>query len=308
MRRFARPFTLAVALLIAHVPPARARDAETRVATPALWVVRDADTTIHLFGTFHLLPPGLSWNHGPVEEAFERADLLKLEVAGLSTDPDKVRALVRARGLAPPGARIEDGMSAADAAILSRAIADSGLPKAHFDAMRPWFAGVTLGVGLLTKLGLDPAKGVDTALETRAIAMGKPVEGFETAEEQMGFLADFPEPVQRAQLVATARDLDKARHVAPRMVEAWARGDIDALGRMMNEGLRETPELSRVLLTERNARWADWIAARMDRPGHVFVAVGAGHLAGPDRVQAMLRDRHRLKVERVRTAPATRAR
>ena len=37
-----------------------------------------------------------------------------------------------------------------------------------------------------------------------------------------------------------------------------------------------------MMFTERNARWADWIAGRMQTPGTVFVAVGAGHLAGRD--------------------------
>jgi signal peptidase II len=33
---------------------------------------------------------------------------------------------------------------------------------------------------------------------------------------------------------------------------------------------------------DRNERWAAWIAQRMqDTKGHLFIAVGAGHLAGP---------------------------
>ena len=31
------------------------------VAHPALWVVKDADTTIYLFGTVHLLPTDTDW-------------------------------------------------------------------------------------------------------------------------------------------------------------------------------------------------------------------------------------------------------
>ena len=42
---------------------------------------------------------------------------------------------------------------------------------------------------------------------------------------------------------------------------------------------------------ERNARWADWIRARLRTPGTVFVAVGAGHLAGKDSVLAQLGER-----------------
>ena len=64
------------------------------------------------------------------------------------------------------------------------------------------------------------------------------------------------------------------------MVADWARGDPDALARLMNDDLKASPEVAQVLLYRRNARWADWIKARMARPGTVFVAVGAGHLSG----------------------------
>ena len=83
-----------------------------------------------------------------------------------------------------------------------------------------------------------------------------------------------------------------------KMVGEWSAGDPDAIARDLNESLRETPELGKVLLTERNARWAEWIEKRMAEPGTVFIAVGAGHLAGPDSVQAFLAKRN-LKAERV---------
>jgi uncharacterized protein YbaP (TraB family) len=52
------------------------------------------------------------------------------------------------------------------------------------------------------------------------------------------------------------------------------------------------------LLTQRNANWAGWIEQRLQEPGTVFIAVGAGHLAGTDSVQRQLR-RRGLKVERI---------
>ena len=52
------------------------------------------------------------------------------------------------------------------------------------------------------------------------------------------------------------------------------------------------PEIKKVLLTDRNQRWAGWIAKRMEQPGTVFLAVGAGHLAGKESVQAMLKANH----------------
>src|SRR3546814_14398728 len=69
------------------------------------------------------------------------------------------------------------------------------------------------------------------------------------------------------------------------MVTDWSNGDDQGIAALMNDGLGDSPELERVMLTDRNARWAGWIAARMKQPGTVFVAVGAGHLAGENSVR-----------------------
>src|SRR3546814_4255363 len=49
-------------------------------ADPALWVVKDEDTTIYLFGTVHVLKPGLSWFDEAVKTAFDASDQLMLEL------------------------------------------------------------------------------------------------------------------------------------------------------------------------------------------------------------------------------------
>src|SRR3546814_16535001 len=66
----------------------------------------------------------------------------------------------------------------------------------------------------------------------------------------------------------------------------------------MNESMEATPDLTKTLLFDRNANWAGQLQARMDQPGTVFVAVGAGHLAGQHSVQDYLKERG-LTVTRV---------
>jgi uncharacterized protein YbaP (TraB family) len=62
--------------------------------------------------------------------------------------------------------------------------------------------------------------------------------------------------------------------------------------------------LKQMLLGDRNARWAKWIAdALATRPGHLFVAVGAGHLAGDDSLIEALKP-HGLTAVRVQAPPA----
>src|SRR3954467_9076017 len=48
-------------------------------ADPAIFVVRDADTTVYLFGTFHALDGKTEWFNDQVKTAFDRSNELVLE-------------------------------------------------------------------------------------------------------------------------------------------------------------------------------------------------------------------------------------
>jgi len=269
-------------------------------ATPAMWVVKDRDTTIYLFGTFHLMAPGIDWNHGKVKSAFESADTLKLEIANLDAEAPAIANLMATKGQLPAGQTIFDGLTEAQKTALSAIIAQSGFPPEAIQQMRPWMGSLILSLGLYQKLGLDPNQGVDKTLEGLARAANKPVEGFETGAEQIGFFANLTDDQQKAMLVSTIEDWDQATTMLNDMIDAWKTGNADKLGDLMNTSLRSQPELSKLILADRNKRWADWIATRMATPGTVFVAVGAGHLSGPDSVQAFLKQK-RIKSTRVKT-------
>ena len=73
------------------------------------------------------------------------------------------------------------------------------------------------------------------------------------------------------------------------LIAHWQEGDPDKLAAEMNESLEATPELAQVLLIQRNMDWSKWIKERLARPGRVFIAVGAGHLAGKGSVQEQLK-------------------
>lgn len=278
--------------------PARAdAGAQARVATPALWVVRDEDTTIHIFGTAHLLPKGVQWLHGPVRRAFEQADTLVLEMVQ-PDDPAQLRPLVARLGLNPQGVSLSSQLPGPLRQEMAQAAAQVGLPVAALEPLKPWLAATTIAVAGLQSLGLSPDQGVEQVLTAHAKATGKAIDGLETPEQQFGFLASLPEADQMALLRSAIRDLHGLHAEANSLMQGWATGDIEAVGDLMNRSLQDSPNLSRVLLTERNARWAAWVARRMDQPGHAFLAVGAGHLAGENSLIAML-NRHGFKVQRL---------
>jgi uncharacterized protein YbaP (TraB family) len=277
--------------VMAQPAPAAAAAATTQKATPAMWVVKDSDTTIYLFGTFHLMAPGIDWNHGKVKAAFESADTLRLEIANMEAEAPIIANLMASKGQLPPGKTIYDGLTEAQKSALGTIIAQSGFPPQAIQQMQPWMGSLILAMGLYQKLGLDPNQGVDKTLDGLARAANKPVEGFETGAEQIGFFANLTDQQQKAMLVSTIEDWDQATNMLNDMIDAWKTGNADKLGELMNTSLRTQPELAKLILTDRNERWAEWVSGRMAKPGTVFVAVGAGHLSGPDSVQAFLKQK-----------------
>lgn len=289
---FAGPAALAQTAAPAPAPVA------TVDADPALWVVKDKDTTIYLFGTVHLLKPGLSWFDEAVKKAFDASGELVTELGG-TPDMASVQPAMLKYGVSMSGPPLSEKLPADKREAFLKAMAEAGLPQAAVERFDPWLAGTQLSMLTLVRAGYDPKSGVEEALDQAAKAAGKPVSGLETIDQQFGFFDSLPEAAQLTLLTEAIDKRDEAPAAFAKLIAAWAKGDAEALGVLMNEGLRSSPEMAKVLLADRNARWADWIKARLDKPGVVFVAVGAGHLAGSDSVQAMLKAR-KVKSKRVK--------
>ncbi|MEN3748054.1 TraB/GumN family protein [Sphingomonas sp. HF-S3] len=290
-------FAGAPALAQQAAPAAPAAAVATRDADPALWVVKDDDTTIYLFGTVHVLKPGLSWFDEAVKTAFDKSDTLVLEM--IEPDPATMQALMMKMVINLDGPNLSAQLPEEKRAAFAAAMSEAGTPAAGYERFDPWFASLVITLTKVAKLGYDPNQGAEKTLTAAAKAAEKPIVGLETAEEQLGFFDKLPQAVQVKYLEVTLDQLPKTGEMLDKMVESWAKGDPDTLAAVMNEGMAETPEVNKAILVDRNVRWADWIAERMKKPGTVFIAVGAGHLAGPDSVQTYLAAR-KLKTERVK--------
>ncbi|TFU03677.1 TraB/GumN family protein [Polymorphobacter arshaanensis] len=266
-------------------------------AEPGMWRVHDADTEVILFGTIHELPVTAVWQTPRILEAFDAADTLVVEV-DIPDDPFVVARAVETMGIQSGLPPIADRVPADRRAALLKAINEAKLPIAAVDRMRTWLAAITLSDRLVDAAGFDAESGADTLLMQRARATKKPIVGLETIEQQLGYFDTLTEADQRKLLLATLDDIGTARADAEKLVADWLAGNTDAIGANADKELRTTPELLARLVQQRNARWATWIEGVLKRPGKIFVAVGAGHLAGPDSVQTMLEAKG-IKVERI---------
>ncbi len=269
--------------------PAPVSPVQTIDIDPALWVVKDADTTIYLFGTVHFLRPGLGWFDEAVKTSFDAADELVVEII----DPDGPDAQIAVSKLAVDrrGTSLRDKLDAKDRTDYEKAMTDIGLPVEAFDQFEPWFAAITLGVLPVIKAGYDANSGADRVLLAAATESGKTLSELETVEYQLGLFDNAPEEGQIAYLNAVVDDIDQAVRQIDAMVDAWGKGDPGTLAKIMNDSFVDG-RLKDALLVRRNAAWSRWIDERLKRPGTVFMAVGAGHMAGEGSVQEQLKLRN----------------
>lgn len=285
------------ALLLAPSAMAQTPTAEAAAVTaapsgsgPALWVVKDEDSTIYLFGTVHVLKPETPWGTARVDQAFASADEYWFEIADLNNQ-DGVMPLIQAKGISPDRP-LSSLLTAEELADLDAAARTVGATAAQLDPLRPWLASLQLALASIQKAGYIAANGGDQILHARAAATGKPIKGFETAPQQIGFIADMSEDAQLAMLRSGLKEFDQADAFLGRMVSAWATGDVDGLDVLIGQEMKaESPEMYTVMLTSRNENWADQVQILLAGSGTVFISVGAGHLAGEDSLQTKLAQR-----------------
>lgn len=263
---------------------------------PALWVIKDADSTIYLFGTVHVLRPTTAWGSPAVDAAFDSADTIWFEI----TNPDDQAAampLVMQHGI-DPSRPLSSLLNAEEYAKLTEAASTIGLPVQQLDVMRPWLVALTLSMAPLMKAGYDPTSGIELVLRARAQAGDKPIKGLETIEEQILILAGFPEDAQLNFLRQSLDSYENASVELDGLVDAWVVGDVDGLADFAHEMRDGDARIYDAMLTRRNTNWAGQIETMLEGSGTAFIAVGAAHLAGDDSVQAILGQRG-VTVERV---------
>jgi uncharacterized protein YbaP (TraB family) len=282
----------------AYATPQPAVVQTATAARPALWEVTDQDTTIYLFGTIHLLPDNYRWRTPAIDKAIDSSSTLYVETIVDPKDPKPLIAAMRSLGYSNGLPPLADRIDPAKRPLLETAIAKSGIPRSYFDRMETWAAAFTLLGVQYREIGLGGENGPEQTLRDAFSEAGKPVGQLETNAEQLGFFDVLPESAQRSLLEGAIESPTTATVDFSEMLRGWATGDVEAIAKTFNHDLAESPALRQILLDRRNANWSRWIEQRMEKPGVVFLAVGAGHLAGSDSVQSMLQ-RQGYRVRRI---------
>jgi uncharacterized protein YbaP (TraB family) len=263
---------------------------------PAMWEVTDGVSKVTLFGTVHTLPRGVDWFRPHVLHALDSADRLVLETV-MPDSPAAVLPVVMKLARLPAARPEQERLPESWWPVYQRAAAR--LKPGPMEWYDTWFISLTLSNLQTQANGMDPRIGVEAVLSERARIRNLPIVALETMEEQLIYFDALTEPDQQQLLVSTLEELESSKGRIDAMIGDWMAGNTEALAARVNDDFERSPMLRRMLVEDRNARWAAWIAGQMKTsPGAMFVAVGAGHLAGTGSLVEELEKRG-LQVKRV---------
>ncbi len=264
----------------------RVLEARKRNDAPPIWVIEDVDSKLYLYGTVHLLPPELTWQHDDMREVFNSAGTVFFEVPSDDAASLKASVLTSSLGFYKDGQRLSDRLDSYQLKLLEAAANNGDIDLQVLDSMKPWLAGEFLNVSAATQEGLSAEISADEALKSRARRLQKNILYLDTIESQLRLSADQPEFVQMTLLSEALAGFNKMGPEARKVAQAWATGNAPFLTRnVIKAAQAKSPDMYRSLFIDRNINWTQQLLPFMEGSGTGFVAVGIGHLLGEHSLQ-----------------------
>lgn len=257
-------------------------------AEPRVWVVRDADSEMILFGSVHVLPPGLPWRPPALDAALLAAEDLWFELPVDAVSEREVARLAMVTGTLPPGQSLFALLPPEDATRLLRIAETYGVDRASLDRLKPWLAEVALATALYRRIGAAADHGVEATISATApLSAGR--KALESPADQISLFNAASVPDQIASLRGAMDEIDADPDAFATLIAGWMAGDVTALERETQSLRSLSPALFQRLIVQRNAAWTATLVARLEGKGTTVVIVGAGHLVGDQGLPARFR-------------------
>lgn len=287
--------------------------------SPAMWKIADEDTTIYLFGTYHVLPQGFRWRTPLLNKVIAEADEVVFE--SREDEDEDAEAEIDANPLSAPKMS-EEARRFAELVLAYRAetplthrldpknvakfvrlLEQARIPIWRAERAPPMMTMLAISVRLSELKGSERTLGVESIIEAEFQESGRPISAIEDPIEVLENLFKIDEAVLIDAIDTSLEEWDGCRFFEAEKVDwatehSWAKGELDEIDQneMFDGAFGEA--FYKVLVLDRNRAWIDWVKERMEEPGNLLLAVGAGHMEGPDSLVLMLQA-DGIEVERI---------
>jgi uncharacterized protein YbaP (TraB family) len=256
-----------------------------------MWMAEGTSNRVFLLGSIHLLREQDHPLPRIIDDVYEEAETLYMELDMDDLDPLLMQATINRLGMLEEGTSLREVMGEDLYAEAAARAAELEIPFEMLDRIEPWYAAITVEQLVLTRIGFNAAYGVEMQLLRKAASDGKEILGFETVEQQLGYLDGLSLEAQRELLMQTLTESAAIREIMDDLILAWRSGDIDYLEQALLDDVSGYPELYDAIVADRNRLWVDTIDELLDDGQDYLVIVGALHLVGEDGVPRLLEQR-----------------
>ena len=256
-----------------------------------LWMAEGTSNHVYLLGSVHLLREEDHPLPRVIDEAYDEAETLYMELDMDDLDPLLMQATINRLGMLEEGTSLRDVMGEELYEEAMAVAVELEIPLEMLERTEPWFAAITVEQLALARIGFNPSYGVEMYLLKKASRDGKTILGFETVEQQLAYLDGLSLDAQLALLMQTLTESAAIREVMDDLILAWRSGDIDFLEQTLLDDVSGYPELYDTIVVNRNRLWVDTIDGLLEQGEDYLVVVGALHLVGEDGVPQLLRQR-----------------
>lgn len=275
----------AVAFQLDQPAPKAQAQPQADAKRPLLWKVSDADNSVYLLGSFHLLKADDYPLPVEVDRAFDDSASLLFEIDPAAMSAPDSMAVMQKYMAYEEGKSLSTVLPRPTLDKLSTLVSAGGGSVQALEHSEPWAVSLGLVLGVTRAMGFSPELGLDRTLMARASDAGKPAAGLETVEDQMRAMDAVPYAEQAQGMDEFLSDPQKAIRQMGDMHAWWRAGDVAKLDSGMRaEMAQKTPESYRLLDVERNRAWLPQVEKRLSesKQDNTLVVVGSLHLLGSD--------------------------
>ena len=268
---------------------------------PLLWKVSDANNSLYLLGSFHMLKTTDYPLAKSTDMAFDDAEQLYFELSPEEMNNPALGQKMAQAAMRTDGKTLQQSLSAETWKKFEVSAAKNNLPAANFQGFEPWFVALILSVTEMQKVGLNPALGLDKHFMDRAAKAGKPAKGLETGASQIAIFDNMGVKQQEQFLLDALDESADMKKKIDELHSTWRNADDKALFNIMAKEMNQKyPELYQTINLDRNKAWLPKLEAMLkdNDKDDVMVVVGSLHLVGDDGVVKMLKTKG-FKVERL---------
>jgi uncharacterized protein YbaP (TraB family) len=258
-----------------------------------IWKVSSATTQVYILGSVHVAKQDIYPLDSTIENAFNSAKYLVVEINSNNLSSDYTMFLLLAYGSYTDGSGFKSHVSAALYNKLDELFAKHDVDLNDLDDFRPFVTYSLMSMYTAEDLGYNADYGIDFYYLDKAAKSNKPIKELESYEFQLSLLSSVPDDTMIAAIAYDIDNPDTGKDLED-LFSAWQLGDTAKLEEISIKPFVDDPELAPyydILYTGRNGGLLQKIEEYLASDDIHFVVVGAAHLVGENGLLNLLQNK-----------------